>query len=239
MSLVPIYAHRGASGHAIENTFAAFKKAQILGADGIEIDIQRTSDNQLVVFHDINLSRLTGIKKYIFNCSLEELQTYKLGSRFFRLFSSEHIPTLDEVLNWANEQQYPVNIELKQSLLEDPTVLATALLKMELPLNSHVSSFHEELLRLTKEIRPDIETALIATRFLNWMTLGDLPHIDAVHASKKYYGRKYLKACDYVGKGVRFYGIKGNEPYLKNPHPAVKGWITDYPAKVRKQQLKK
>ena len=236
MQHIPIFAHRGASGHALENTLVAFMKAKLLGADGIEVDIQRSKDDILVVFHDIDLIRLVGVKKIIYNCTLDELQQYKLGRRFRRWFSSKRIPTLEEVIKWVNEHQMPINIEIKESLLKDPTALITALRTMQLPENSHFSSFHEELLKIVKEIRPDIDTALIVTKKFDWNTLGELAHIDAVHASKKYYKRHNLKACDEVGMGIRFYGIEGNESFLKNPHPAVIGWITDYPEKVRQQQ---
>ncbi|MEK4229884.1 glycerophosphodiester phosphodiesterase [Solibacillus sp. FSL H8-0538] len=236
MAHVPIYAHRGASGYAFENSFTAFIKAKLLGADGIEFDIQRSNDDVLVVFHDLHLARLTGVKKFIFDCSAEELGQYKLGYRFSRLFSSKKIPTFEEVMKWANEQQMAVNIEIKESLLMDPTPLIAALLTTELSGNSHFSSFHEELLQLVKVLRPNVETALIVTKKFNWDTLGSCTYIDVVHASKKYYKRRYLKACDYAGKGIRFYGIQGNEDFLKQPHPAVIGWITDYPDRVRKQQ---
>ncbi len=60
---IPIFAHRGASGYALENTFKAFEKARKLGADGVEIDIQLTKDDELIVYHDLDLFRLTGKRK--------------------------------------------------------------------------------------------------------------------------------------------------------------------------------
>lgn len=60
---ISIFAHRGASGYALENTFKAFEKAKKMGADGIELDVQCTKDSVLVVFHDIDLFRLTGKRK--------------------------------------------------------------------------------------------------------------------------------------------------------------------------------
>ena len=55
-----IYAHRGASGYAPENTLRAFALAADMGADGVELDVQISKDGRLVVFHDDELSRLTG-----------------------------------------------------------------------------------------------------------------------------------------------------------------------------------
>lgn len=235
MSEIPIFAHRGASAYALENSFAAFKKAKLLGADGIEIDIQQSSDDVLVVFHDADLVRLAGIKKSIADCSVEELQQYKLGRRFSRIFSRNRIHTFEEVMKWANKENMAVNIELKKPLLKNPQILKTQLSQIEIMQNSHISSFHLELLQLVKEIRPDVETALIVTKKFDWASVGLLDEIDAIHAHKKYYKQMNLKTCEEASKGVRFYNIKGNENFLKNPHPAVIGWITDYPDRVRKQ----
>ena len=55
---IPIYAHRGASGYAFENTFEAFEKARKLKADGIELDVQLSEDGVCFVFHDISLEDL-------------------------------------------------------------------------------------------------------------------------------------------------------------------------------------
>ena len=54
-----VWGHRGASGYAPENTLPAFKMAADMGADGVELDIQLTSDGEIVVCHDAHFSRLT------------------------------------------------------------------------------------------------------------------------------------------------------------------------------------
>ena len=57
-----IWGHRGASAHAPENTIAAFKMAIEMGADGVELDIQLTKDNEIVVIHDESIDRICGRK---------------------------------------------------------------------------------------------------------------------------------------------------------------------------------
>ena len=235
---VPIFAHRGASGSTLENSFQSFVKAKQIGTDGIEFDIHRSSDDVLVVYHDRNLMRLTGVNKLIDECTAEELRQYRLGGRFGRFFTPKRMPLFEEVMEWVNEHQVPVNIELKESLLKNPTALILVLRSLQLPTGSHVSSFYEELLIIVKEVRPDIETAIIVTKAFDWEAISEQAHIDAIHANKKYYKPLFLKLCDEAKKGIRFYGIKGNESFIRRPHPAVIGWITDYPNRVRKQQNK-
>src|SRR5215813_6585947 len=55
-----VWAHRGDSAHAPENTMRAFDLARAAGADGIELDVRFDGDHNVVVFHDDELSRLTG-----------------------------------------------------------------------------------------------------------------------------------------------------------------------------------
>ena len=68
-----IYAHRGASGYAPENTLRAFALAADMGADGVELDVQISKDGRLVVFHDDELSRLTGFTGSVADYTYAEL----------------------------------------------------------------------------------------------------------------------------------------------------------------------
>ncbi len=83
---IPVFAHRGASAYALENSFRAFEKALELGADGIELDIQLSKEGIPVVYHDPQLSRLVGINKLVNECTVEELLSFKLGKPWRRFF---------------------------------------------------------------------------------------------------------------------------------------------------------
>lgn len=230
-----IFAHRGASGYSFENTFEAFEKAKELGADGIEIDVQQTSDNVYFVVHDNFLVRLAGMKRFVYESTAEEIKQVRLGKRYFRIFSNKRIPLLSDVLLWANEQKMPINLELKETILENLPHFEQMIAKLQLPEGSHISSFHNELLVIAKRVRPDIETALLITKKTPIQEIVHYPHIDTIHANKKYYTRQFLNVLSVANKKVRFYNIDGTEPYLEDPHPAVIGWITDYPDIVRKK----
>ena len=236
MNRVPIFAHRGASAYALENTLKAFKMAKDIGADGIELDLQISKDGVLFVFHDVSLKRLTGVSKLISDCDAEELLAYPIGTKWQRFFKRYRMLTFMDFLHWANDHQMSLNIELKQTLIQNEEALRQFVRALTMPPNSHFSSFHPELLQIVKEERSDLETALIITRKFDWTSVRDHNYYDAIHAHKKYYKRQYLECCDEAKIGLRFYGINGKEAFIKNPHPAVLGWITDYPNKVKKAQ---
>ena len=235
---IPVYAHRGASGYVFENTFEAFEKARELKADGIELDVQVSEDNVCFVFHDLSLQRLTGVKKLINKCKSEKIKDCRIGKRFVRRLTGKQIPTLEEVLKWAIEHNVPLNLELKESLLNDIMPFIQLLKRCSLPEGSHVSSFHEQLLRIVKLYYPKLETAIIVTKHFEWDRLNDMSYINVIHAHKRYYKERFLLACELAQKPMRFYSIDGEESFLSSPHAVVVGWITDYPDRVVNAQKK-
>ena len=99
------YGHRGAMGHAPENTIASIKKALELGVDGIEIDVFKCKTGEIIVFHDKKINNLTNSKGYIEQKTLSEIRALKVNGK-------EPIPTLDEVLKYI-DGTVNLNIELK------------------------------------------------------------------------------------------------------------------------------
>jgi glycerophosphoryl diester phosphodiesterase len=94
-----IVAHRGASCDAPENTIPSFKLAWEQDADAIEGDFHLTRDGQIVCIHDRDTKRLTGQRKVIKDCSLEELKSLDVGSWFGEIYKGTRIPTLSEVFS--------------------------------------------------------------------------------------------------------------------------------------------
>lgn len=78
-----VWAHRGASGYAPENTLDAFRKAVEMGADGIELDVQMTKDGELVVIHDETIDRVSNGKGWVKDYTYEELKNLILTKRIW------------------------------------------------------------------------------------------------------------------------------------------------------------
>lgn len=107
-----IWAHRGASVLAPENTLAAFRAAENAGADGIELDVHLSRDGVAVVLHDETLERTSNGHGRVVRWSVAELGQFDAGGWFASAFSGERIPTLEQVLDWAGER-LRLNIEIK------------------------------------------------------------------------------------------------------------------------------
>jgi len=108
-----VIAHRGASAIAPENTLAAINKAIEIGADVVEVDVHLTKDEQLIVIHDKNLKRTTGINKSIKNCNYNDIKQLNVRNRFLKEYPNQTIPTLKEVIQTIN-RRCKLLIEIKE-----------------------------------------------------------------------------------------------------------------------------
>lgn len=108
-----ITAHRGASVSYPENTMAAFAGAKAQDADWIELDVQQCKDGQIIVIHDSNFYRTTGVNANTWEMTYEEIAALDAGSFFSEEFAGEKIPLLFEVVQFAKENEIKLNIELK------------------------------------------------------------------------------------------------------------------------------
>ena len=174
-----IIAHRGASAHAPENTFAAFKKAIAAGADGIELDVRLSKDSIPVVFHDSTLRRLAKIERSVADLTAEELSKIDVGSWFNRAFpqkadagfSAETVPTLAGLLDFLHDYDGLIYIELKG---ENSAIYALAeavgdlIQRTDRLSNIVVKSFNLEGVKVVKRLLPAVRTAaLFEPKILN------------------------------------------------------------------------
>ncbi|MHA1964278.1 MAG: glycerophosphodiester phosphodiesterase [Candidatus Thorarchaeota archaeon] len=100
-----IIAHRGASGHAPENTLLSYQRALEFGAHMIELDVHETLDGKLVCIHDSTVNRTTNGSGEVHSFTYKELSELDAGE-------GERIPLLEDVLKFASGKLM-VNIELK------------------------------------------------------------------------------------------------------------------------------
>ncbi len=121
MAIPYLVAHRGLMETYPENTLISLESAILSGADYIEFDVQCTADGQLVMLHDTELMRTTGINGNIFEMSYSELKNIRAHEpeRFSLAFFNQHIPLLKDVVKLL--RQYPhvtAFVEIKEETLE-------------------------------------------------------------------------------------------------------------------------
>jgi glycerophosphoryl diester phosphodiesterase len=145
MSHVSRIGHRGAAGHAPENTLAAVQKGIDLGVDFVEIDVRRTADGALVALHDATINRTTDGRGRVDALSLGQLRGFDAGN-------GERIPTVEEVLKLA-AGRIGVMLELKVADVARQTVQAVE--KAQCGHRVVYASFLHEALAEVRAIAPD------------------------------------------------------------------------------------
>lgn len=159
-----IFAHRGASAYAPENTLAAFELAMEQHADAIELDVKLSSDGQVVVIHDTTVDRTTGSRGRVKELSLANLKALDAGSFFSGNYSGEKIPTLAEVFEAFGMRTF-INVELTNyNTPRDGLVEAVCSLVQKFGLQERVmfSSFFASNLTKARALLPGVPRGLLA-----------------------------------------------------------------------------
>src|SRR3984885_3778804 len=157
-----LIAHRGASGHAPENTLAAFKKAVTLGATFIETDLQLTKDARLVAIHDETVNRTTNGHGAVHDLSLYDLRKLDAGSWFGSEYAGERIPTLEEILEFSKKNDVVFYLELKPGgSWGGGHALIGALRESAEIARTVVISFDGAILEAVRKIEPTLMTGLL------------------------------------------------------------------------------
>ena len=181
-----IWAHRGASCYAPENTLAAFELASKYGADGVELDVQLTKDNVPVVIHDERIDRVSNYTGYVKDYTLKELKCFSFNNKLSG-YGHVEIPTLEEVYELIKPTNMTVNVELKNSIILydglEEKVLKTAE-KIGIGKRVIYSSFnHYSLVRL-KKIDSSVKTGILfADGFIDIPEYALRIGVDALHPS--------------------------------------------------------
>ncbi|MGH9736579.1 MAG: glycerophosphodiester phosphodiesterase [Candidatus Acidiferrales bacterium] len=157
-----VVAHRGASGHAPENTLAAFERAVQLGAPFIETDLHLTRDARFVAIHDATLERTTNGKGRVHDFTLAELRQLDAGKWFDREFMDERVPTLEGILEFSRKYDVVFYLELKYDAAWGMHhALVAALRNAESAARTVMISFDPATVRAVQALDPSLMTGLL------------------------------------------------------------------------------
>ena len=173
-----IMAHRGYSAQAPENTMPAFQKCIDNRFTAAELDVQMLADGTVVVLHDDNLKRTTGVDKNVWEVTYDEIKDLDNGSFFDESFTGTTIPTLDEVIRLAGrgKEKLYLNIEIKRNGHDDGIVekVIEIIRKNNYMDYCDVTSQDYETLEEVRKVDPKILTA-----YTSAIGIGDIDTLDA------------------------------------------------------------
>lgn len=224
-----IWAYRGCCTLYPENTLEAFRAAAELdGITGIELDIQLTSDGEMVVFHDENLRRVTHIDRNVRGCTLAEIKNIAIPANDGKYCS---IPTLEEVLvmmkPYCESRGILINIELKTSVIRYDGIESKAYeIVRKYGMEQYIvwSSFLAESVDIMKKIDRDAKTAVLAMSIEECISMARDTAADALHPYIG--GLVYALPQDMQGMPVRAWN--GDEPFFNDGRPLKEAHLEEY-----------
>lgn len=228
-----IWAHRGASGYAPENTIEAFRAAVEMKADGIELDVQLSKDGELVVIHDETLERVSGTFGYVRDLTLAELKELDVSCPIPR-FLPTRIPTLGEVLEEMKGTKLKINIELKTGLYFYPGIeekTARLVRRMEMEKKIIFSSFNHQSVMKIKSLCPKAKTAfLVSDVLVNAASYAKKNGVNALHpANHHMQDEGLIVRCHKKGIAVNIWTVNNRDDMKKYCLWGADAIITNYP----------
>lgn len=236
MSTPLVWAHRGASGYAPENTLPAFKMAADMGADGVELDVQLTKDDVIVVCHDERIDRTSNGAGRIADYTLAELKAFDFNNNNYA-FEGTKIPTMEEVFDLLEPTGLTINIELKTGEIFYPD-LEKKIVELTRKKNWQdrviYSSFNHYSIMKIKELDPEAKTGfLYADGTLNMPGYAAENQVNALHPA--FYNLQYedfMEDCAMYDIDVNVWTVNSEAAMLRCRDLGVNAVITNYPDKA-------
>lgn len=228
-----VMAHRGLSADAPENTLYAFSDAISVGADFIELDVQQTRDGVLVVMHDSNLKRTTGVNKNIWDVDYADIQNLDAGSWFDPAYANARIPTLEETLQFVDKRAR-LNIEIKPTKHGSDTLeqdVAELITQYQYTDACYVTSFSYGSLKKVKEVNPEIHTGYLMS--VAYGQFYSLKYADAFSLNKVFVTSQVVNAAHQQGKQIFAWTVNSMSEVRSLCNLHVDSIITDDPVMVQ------
>jgi glycerophosphoryl diester phosphodiesterase len=234
-----VFAHRGASDMAPENTLAAFEAAITADADGIELDVTRCATGEIVVIHDDTLERTTNGSGRVDKTPWAALRELDAGSWFAPTFAGQRVPLLTEVLDLVGHR-LRINVELK-GITSHPTGMEQEVAEMiharGLADEVILSSFNPSALWRARKVAPELRRGLLYATQLPiylaraWSRL--LLQPNALHPEFHIVNATYLHWAQQRGYHVNVWTVNEPQDMQVMIRLGVDAIITNHPARLR------
>ena len=229
-----IYAHRGASSYAPENTKVAFEKAIELKSNGIELDLQKTKDGKIVIFHDDYIDKKSnGIGK-IEEHTYQELLELDFGIWFDNKYKNEKIVLFEDFARDYLDKDLTFAIELKVLGIEKETL--EIINKYKVHNNIYITSFLYETLENVRKIDPNIKLSWLIEDRISKENIEKLLRINGTQICPRasLVSKEDIEIANNNGLGVRLWGINNEEIMKKVYKLNIEGMTVNFPNKLIK-----
>ncbi|MFZ3588438.1 glycerophosphodiester phosphodiesterase [Bacillus sp. DJP31] len=233
--MTKIFGHRGAAGTHPENTMISFQEAERVGAEGIELDVQLSMNDEVVVIHDETLDRTTTGTGWVKDHSLKQIRSYDASYKFPN-YGVCKVPSLEEVFSWSQTNNLIINVELKNSSvpyigLEDKVI--ELIRRYHFENRVVISSFNHYSLVKCFEIAPEIELGVLYSErlFEPWAYAKKIG-ATSIHPNFRSTSNSIITSSQQNGIAVRPYTVNKQREMERLLTINCSAFITDYPEKA-------
>ena len=229
-----IYAHRGASAYAPENTKVAFEKAIELKANGIELDLQKTKDGKIVIFHDNYINKKSNGTGKIEEYTYQELLELDFGIWFDNKYKNEKIVLFEDFARDYLDKDLTFAIELKVLGIEKETL--EIINKYKVHNNIYITSFLYEALANVRKIDPNIKLSWLIEDRISKENIEKLLRINGnqICPRASLVSKEDIEIANNNGLGVRLWEIDNEEIMKKVYKLNIEGMTVNFPDKLIK-----
>ena len=229
-----IYAHRGASAYAPENTKVAFEKAIELKSNGIELDIQKTKDGKIVIFHNDCIDRKSNGTGKIEDYTYQELLKLDFGSWFNDKYKNEKIVLFEDFARDYLGKDLTFAIELKVLGIEKETL--EIINKYKVHNNIYITSFLYDALENVRKIDSNIKLSWLIKDKISKENIEKLLKINGnqICPRASLVSKEDIEIANNNGLGVRLWGIDNEEIMKKVYALNIEGMTVNFPDKLIK-----
>lgn len=231
-----IIGHRGAMGHAPENTMISFKKAVELHADIVEMDVQLSADGEVVVIHDPKVDRTTNGSGFVGDMTAEEIRSLDAGSWMGEEYAGTRVPLLDEVLEWARDVTR-IAIEIKNAPIRYEGIeekVVQSIQRHQVEQSALVISFDHAAVKRVKVLCPTVATGILyAASPIDPVALALAADADVLLPHWTYASSNLVAKAHDVGLAVCVWVANEREEIAFAAGLDVDGIASNYPDRVR------
>lgn len=229
---VLLSSHRGDTLEAPENSLLAIQSSIAQGVDAVEIDVQLTKDGVVVLHHDYNLSRMTGVSKRVNEQTYDEVAKLSIGGNSYNsLEEAVRIPMLAEVLDEAKGKAKLI-IDLKpygpgEKLAKQ---VVTLIEHFGMVQDCYIQSLDRQTLQQIRQLNPNIRIGQIL-----YFAVGDLSllDVDFYTIEQVMLTEQFVKRAHKSGREVWVWTVNDKRNLKEVLKYEIDGIITDYPARAQ------
>ena len=235
-----IIGHRGARGEAPENTLGGFQYIQDIGIRAVEFDVRQLKDNALIIMHDDDFVRTTGLQKHLYECNRQDLVHYNHAVTWSDWNKVEATPLLNQTLNVIRDFEH-IEVEIKS--VDSEAAAEKIALDVAQQLQGYeqaaiITSFDAKVLQAFKQQNSRLKRGLLIETDLKYQAIDQALELDCCHIGwmNELASKDLIQATQAAELNISVWTVNDVSRAKELRDWGIQGLITDYP-KLMLQQL--